>query len=175
MSIMYQLSTERLILRPFSLSDAEQVQRLAGYAKLAEFTLNIPHPYLDGMAEAWISSHEQSWQSDRGYTFAMTLTDSGKLIGCISLSRRPDNEAEVAYWVGVPYWGKGYCTEATKMMIQFAFEQLGLQRVTGLHLTRNPASGSVMKKAGMIYGGLFNKTVIKNGQRESLVFYSIDA
>ncbi len=171
---MIELQTERLILRPFYLSDAKEVQALAGHSKIADVTLNVPHPYLDGMAEDWIGSHKKNWESKQAYIFAITSSHGGKLVGCVSLIKRSEKEAEVAYWVGVPYWGLGYCTEAAKGIIKFAFEQLDLERVMGLHLTRNPASGRVMLKVGMLHDGQFDRKVEKNEKLESLEVYSIN-
>ena len=64
------LETERLILRPFRLDDAKRVQLLAGRREIASTTLNVPHPYEDGMAEQWISTHESVFQAGRGVPFS---------------------------------------------------------------------------------------------------------
>ena len=79
------LRTERLFLRSFNLSDAQEVQRLAGNRDIASTTLNIPHPYEDGMAEDWIGSHRQQFEKGEGVVFAITLLGSGQLIGAIGL------------------------------------------------------------------------------------------
>jgi hypothetical protein len=64
------LTTERLILRPFVPADAKAVQRLAGDRAIADTTERIPHPYEDGMAEAWIATHAQQFRERKGCTFA---------------------------------------------------------------------------------------------------------
>jgi hypothetical protein len=76
-----RLSTERLLLRPFSLSDASVVQRLAGDRSIADTTLNIPHPYEDGAAEAWISTHQEVFDQGKGLTLAITTKADGALTG----------------------------------------------------------------------------------------------
>ena len=125
------LETERLLLRPFQLSDAKEVQRLAGDKDIASTTLNIPHPYEDGMAEGWIGTHKGLFEEGKGVVYAITSRDDGRLIGAISLMNIVKNhQAEMGYWIGVPYWGKGYCTEAGKALLRYGFEGICSQGYT---------------------------------------------
>ena len=68
------LTTRRLLLRPFAPADAPDVQRLAGAREIAATTANIPHPYEAGMAEQWIASHRPALEQDRTVTYAVTLS-----------------------------------------------------------------------------------------------------
>jgi RimJ/RimL family protein N-acetyltransferase len=72
------LETDRLVLRPFTASDAERVQVLAGEYAIADTTLNIPHPYEEGMAEAWISTHAAKYAAEELAAFAVTLKDGDR-------------------------------------------------------------------------------------------------
>ena len=103
-----RLETARLLLRQFALSDAADVQRLAGDRAIADTTLMIPHPYEDGMAEQWIGTHAPKFEAGEQMTLAITLGESGHLVGAVSLSidARFDR-AELGYWVGKPHWGGG--------------------------------------------------------------------
>lgn len=167
------LSTPRLLLRPFRLDDAARVQQLAGAREIADTTLNIPHPYENGMAEAWISTHAEAWDRQELAAFAITSPDDG-VVGAISLRLRPDHfRAELGYWIGRPFWNRGYATEAARAIIGFGFETLGLNRIYAMHLTRNPASGRVMEKAGMQLEGTFRQHVIKWGGAEDVAQYAI--
>jgi RimJ/RimL family protein N-acetyltransferase len=168
------LSTPRLILRPFVLSDASEVRRLAGERAVAEPTLQIPHPYEEGMAEEWIGTHAATFEEGRGVTFAITSKAEGTLFGAISLMDiAAGHQAEVGYWIGVPYWGQGYCTEAARAVVEYAFNTLSLIRVHAHHLTRNPASGRVMLKIGMKHEGCRRRHVLKWGQFEDIELYGI--
>lgn len=168
------VTTGRLVLRPFRLSDAADVQRLAGDWAVADTTLNIPHPYPDGAAEQWISSHGERFQRREIMTLAITLRDSGELAGCISLRLNDDHgRAEMGYWMGVPYWNQGYCSEAARALVAYGFGQLGLHRIYAHHLARNPASGRVMQKAGMSYEGAQRQHIRKHDRYEDLVGYAI--
>jgi RimJ/RimL family protein N-acetyltransferase len=168
------ITTDRLILRPFELSDASTVQQLVGDLAIADTTLNIPHPYLDGMAEGWIATHQPQFEIGTSVVFAITLRTTGALIGSISLGiERRHNRAELGYWIGVPYWGKGYCTEAGHELFAYGFTSLELNRIYSCHFTRNPASGKVMQKLGMIQEGIARKSVKKGNHYEDIVNYSI--
>src|SRR5678809_1114491 len=117
------LTTERLVLRPFTLSDAPEVQRLAGDRDVASTTLNIPHPYREGVAEAWISTHREHYNQGRLITFAITRRADEAVIGAISLRPHPDHDnAELGYWLGKPYWNQGYGTEAARAILRYGFE-----------------------------------------------------
>ena len=121
MSGIPTLETERLILRPFRLEDAAEVQRFAGDRSIADTTLNIPHPYEAGMAEEWISKHRPDFEDGKGVTFAITRKSDGSLIGAIGLMGMvKGHQAELGYWIGQPYWSQGFCTEAGAAVLAFA-------------------------------------------------------
>ena len=119
------LETARLNLRPFLLSDAPVVQRLAGAREVAETTLSIPHPYGDGVAESWISAHQAEFERGESVTWAVTPRPATPLIGAISLAvSGAHNRAELGYWIGVPFWNQGYCTEAGRSVLRYGFGRL---------------------------------------------------
>ena len=163
------LESERLILRPFQLSDADTVEKLAGDKQIASTTLNVPHPYPKGGAVEWIATHESKYLEGKGVVYAITLKPNGELVGSISLAFDADhNQAEIGYWVGVPYWNQGYCTEAGAALIEYGFETRGFNRIHARHLSRNPASGRVMEKLGMSHEGTRRQHVLKWGVYEDL-------
>jgi ribosomal-protein-alanine N-acetyltransferase len=168
------LQTARLILRPFQLSDAADVQRLAGAPEVASTTLNIPHPYKDGMAEEWIARHQEQFDNGQMVHFAVTLKPQGTLTGAVGLEINARHErAEMGYWIGVPYWGNGYCTEAARAVLRYGFEVLKLHRIFASHFPRNPPSGRVMEKIGMKQEGLLRGHVKKQDRFEDYVVYGL--
>ena len=168
------LETERLTLRPFRLEDAPEVQQLAGHRGVADTTLNIPHPYRDGQAEAWILAHKQLYRAAVVANFAVTLRATGQLLGAVGLRiEQLHRRAELGYWIGVPYWSQGYCTEAARAVLRFGFEALELNRIHASYLARNPASGRVMQKLGMQYEGQLRQHVRKWDVFEDIVTYAI--
>lgn len=156
------LTTDRLILRPFAPADAPEVQRLVSAREIAD-TTRIPHPYPADGAATWIAKHQPASDEGRGLELAVTLKESGVLLGAVGLLSisREHLHAEIGYWVGLPHWGRGYCTEAARAVVQYAFGPMGLHRVTGHHLSRNPASGRVMERIGMTHEGRLRQHVRK--------------
>ena len=169
------IRTRRLTLRPFGIDDAKRVQQLAGDRAIASTTLNIPHPYEDGMAEDWIETHTELFEAGTQVVFAIELSIEASLIGAISLMHIDHmlEHAELGYWIGKPYWNQGYCTEAGHALFTYAFEKLGINRIFGYHFIRNPASGRVMSKLRMQYKGCLWRHVEKWGEYEDLAVYEI--
>jgi RimJ/RimL family protein N-acetyltransferase len=174
------LATERLRLRPVRLADAKAIAALVNDRRIAENTARIPHPYTLADAEAFITAAAGSATEA---AFAITLardtrdrerarpgldpgwepafgqdhaphSDRGTLIGMCGLEWHPGEEPEIGYWLGVPYWGRGYATEAAHAVIDHAFEDLRLELLTAGARVSNPASRRVLEKCGFQWTGV---------------------
>lgn len=168
------LETVRLVLRPLTRADAPEVRRLAGDREVAATTLNIPHPYPDGMAEAWIESLPHAYDAGEAVVFGIALHEGGELVGTCGLKLElPHARAEIGYWIGRDYWGRGVATEAARAVVEYAFTRLGIRRVFAHFYTRNPASGAVMRKLGMRYEGKLRQHVLKWGVFEDIELYGL--
>jgi ribosomal-protein-alanine N-acetyltransferase len=166
---MATLCTARLLLRPYTNDDIPELLPLISAREVAATTLRIPHPYSQADAEEFVRR-----AAEDQVRFAIVLADSRKLIGGVGLRlEMAHNRAELGYWLGVPYWGKGYATEASRAMLQHGFEALNLQRVYASHTTNNPASGNVLRKLGMAYEGRHRQHILKWGEYLDLEFYGI--
>jgi RimJ/RimL family protein N-acetyltransferase len=164
------LTTPRLILRAFEPADAAEVTRLAGDFAVADTTLNVPHPYEHGDAEAWIATHRPGFAAGELANFAILRRDDRQLLGAIGLQiERRFARANLGYWIGKPYWNQGYCTEAASAVVRYAFVDLSLNRVFASYLTRNPASGRVMQKLGMQREATLREHALKWDRHEDLV------
>jgi [ribosomal protein S5]-alanine N-acetyltransferase len=96
------------------------------------------------------------------------------VIGAIGLSLTPRHaRGEIGYWVGLPYWGQGYATEAARALVHFGFSRLGLHRVQARHLSRNPASGRVLQKLGMALEGTQRESVRSWDRFEDVALYAV--
>ncbi|MFG0330005.1 MAG: GNAT family N-acetyltransferase [Phycisphaerales bacterium] len=168
------LETDRLRLRAFTLDDAGAVQRLAGDRDIAKTTGLIPHPYPDGAAEEWIGGHADEWARNQSAVFAITHGESGELIGSIGVIIDADaNQAELGYWIGKPYWGAGYATEAARELVRFSFEEIEVRRLHAHHMGSNPASGRVLEKVGMTREGTLRGQIKKWDRYEDAVWYGM--
>ena len=156
------LHAERLVLRAFTLDDAPTLRQLAQAREVARTMLNLPHPFEDSMAEEWIRGLRPMFESGKGTTFAVVLREGGTLIGTVSLyTRAPDGTAVLGeegtgllgYWLGVPYWNRGYATEAVAEVVRYGFEERGLLRIRANRFGSNLASGRVLRKVGMNHAG----------------------
>ncbi|NWG16704.1 MAG: GNAT family N-acetyltransferase [Chloroflexi bacterium] len=168
------LETERLLLRQLEMADAPAIQELAGHPAIAATTLSIPHPYPDGAAEAWIRGTHESFERGEDYVFAIIRKSSGVFLGTIRLGIQTEHQrGELGYWIGKPYWGQGYATEAVSRVIRFGFLERQLNRIHASYFTTNPASARVMQKAGMKYEGILRQHIRKNGELIDLGLYGL--
>ena len=169
-----ELRTKRLLLRPYHLSDADHLQRLAGEFDVAKGTLCMPHPYEDGMAEDFITAQESAFAKGEVFNLGIFLQESKELIGGIGLEVKKDHDtAEVGYWIGKPYWGNGYCTEAMAAIVEFGFARLGIRKVFAEHFADNPASGRILEKLGFIHEGCRRKHLKRFGTIHDVELYGL--
>jgi [ribosomal protein S5]-alanine N-acetyltransferase len=171
------LVTTRLLLRPFAPADGSTVEQLAGDFAVADTTLYIPHPYPAGAGAVWIATHNAEWDSRTVLTLAITQRVApSDIIGAIALKLvMQHSQGEIGYWIGRPFWGHGFATEAARAVTDFGFNTLGLRRVEGCHFTRNAPSGRVLQKLGMHREGVRRDAYFCRGKFEDVVSYAIIA
>ena len=163
-----------MLLRRFISQDAPTVQALAGDAAVADTTLNIAHPYPPGAAAQWIATHDAEFEGKLGAIFAVTAQGIGTLVGAISVGMNAAHRhGEIGYWIGRPFWGRGYATAALRLLVAHCFSRLGLHRVFAHHMARNPASGRVMEKAGLRPEGTLREHILKASRYEDVVLYGL--
>lgn len=167
------LRTPRLRLRPLAEADAETVQRFCSDREIASTTLHIPHPYPAGGAMEWIRTHAEAYTSAQNAVWGMDAGAPG-LVGVIGLSLQPTHRrAELGYWVGRPFWGQGFAGEAAEAVVACAFERFDVYRVHAHHFARNPASGAVLRRAGLRHEGVLRGHILKWGVFEDVEMYGI--
>jgi [ribosomal protein S5]-alanine N-acetyltransferase len=166
----HSIETSRLDLRTLAESDIPELLPLIGAREVAETTLRIPHPYEEKHAREFIATAPK----ENELRLAIRLRSGGRLCGGIGL--HPDDEhqrAELGYWIGVPFWGNGYATEAAKAVVRYGFEVCKFNRIFAAHFSGNDASGRVLQKLGMEYEGRMRQAVRKWGRFVDLERYAI--
>ncbi|WP_137904448.1 GNAT family N-acetyltransferase [Chryseobacterium sp. 2VB] len=166
------LQTERLILSQLEEKDIPFIVELLQHRIFSDLTSNIPYPYVENDARSWVKMSKEAFENNAGYTFAIRNKE-GQIMGAIGLHDREDDKAELGYWIGIPYWNKGYVTEAAKGIIDFGFDELKLNKIFATHFLHNPASGRIMEKIGMEQEAVLIKEVKKDGEYFDLVRYCI--
>ncbi|WJY14363.1 GNAT family N-acetyltransferase [Pectobacteriaceae bacterium CE90] len=166
------INTNRLILRPFQADDAVRVCALLNDdPHIAEMMIDIPYPCPLSAIEAWIAVHPGDWESRKSGVFAITLRESGALIGTVSLVALDSQYPETGFWLGKDFRRKGFTTEANDHICQFAFEQLGLTQLYSCHLRHNSASGRVLLKSHFHFLDCKTLFVPALDREETLCFY----
>ena len=141
MTAPQELRTPHLLLRSIERGDIPAIVRLAGAREIAATTISIPHPYTEGDAQRFLANADDNFRVGRSVTFAVTISPGGELCGAVGLAIAPAQErAELGYWIGIPYWGQGFATEAARAVIAFGFETLRLNRIHASHFVGNMAS-----------------------------------
>ena len=144
-----EIDTERLVLRRPQAADAARVACFLADPRVSRMTASIPHPYPPSAAEGWLMLQRARRGLGRDFVFVIDLAREG-VIGCIGAHLLDADAVEIGYWIGAPYWGEGFATEAVR---GFVAEAQSLGALEAGHFADNPASGCVLEKAGFVYTG----------------------
>nr|WP_315031970.1 GNAT family N-acetyltransferase [uncultured Chryseobacterium sp.] len=166
------LETERLILSSLEEKDIPFIVEYLQHRIYSDLTSNIPYPYTENDAKFWLKMAKEAFEENSGYTFGIRNKE-GQIIGAIGLHDREDDKAELGYWIGIPYWNKGYVTEAAQAIVDFGFKELNFNKIFATHFIHNPASGRIMEKIGMEKEAILKQEAKKDGEYFDLVLFSI--
>ena len=141
------IETDRLILRPFCLDDAKAVISWASDDRVTKYMSYSTYSDIN-VAEEWVKS---TFDNNVEWNWVFVLKSENKVIGSGSIG--PDSKMkgywEIGYNFHYDYWHNGYCTEAMQAIIDFAHNNLGVNKICGCHAVDNPRSGKVMEKCGL--------------------------
>ncbi|MGB9936815.1 MAG: GNAT family N-acetyltransferase [Methanobacterium sp.] len=164
------IECDNCILRSWKPSDIENLVKNANNLKIASNMRDgFPFPYTLAHGRHWISV-----AMNNSNFFAITVDDEA--IGGIGIAIGEDIErisAEVGYWLGEEYWGKGIVSSALKGMVNYCFQELDLQRIFAVPLEHNHTSRRVLEKSGFELEGILRKSVIKFGEIHNQALYAV--
>jgi RimJ/RimL family protein N-acetyltransferase len=159
-----KIETERLVLRPWRTGDEEALVRHANNRKVwINLRDRFPHPYTLQDARDWIARHA----ADPEPVPNMAIEHAGEAIGGIGLMPMEDVarfNAEVGYWLGEAFWGRGFAAEALAGFTGYVFESFPVERLEAWVFATNPASARVLEKAGYEYEATLRRSAFKDGQ-----------
>ncbi len=164
------LVTRRLVMRQPHVDDVEDLTRLAGNRRIAEMLTRMPHPYGEAEARAFIELATDPARAEASYV--LTLAATGAFIGCAGL-RPVAGGFDLGYWIGEPFWGEGYATEAAHALVDLAFRASDADCVAASCRVTNAASQRVIHKCGFQYCGQGMLNSIAAGQ-VTVVRYRLD-
>jgi RimJ/RimL family protein N-acetyltransferase len=167
----YALETERLILRPPGRQDLQSIVSLIGDYAVAKNLSRAPHPYTEQDGRNFLLSAAHGWVKGDDLPFAILLRDARACIGLCGI--HPSRDWEVGYWLGRPYWGNGYATEAGQRIVRHGFS-LGAGKLTAKWFHDNPASGRVLEKLGFTESGEDVSTCLARGHKVNAHVVTLD-
>lgn len=159
------IETKRLILRDFSFDDVPRIARYAGEPAVSRMLALVPCPYTEAHGSAFVGDVLASNALGDGLALAIARRkEPGALIGTISFTREGPS-AEIGWWLGRPYWGKGFATEAVAAMVAVAFRDPTLTTLVAGAFAENAASLRVQEKLGFVRTGLGERHSAARGAR----------
>lgn len=161
-----------IILRPWTSEDLDNLVRLADNPAIAKnMTDQFPHPYTREKGQAFIEFASQDTPRR-----ILAIEVDGQLAGGIGLHPQGDvqrKNAELGYWLGEPFWGRGIITEAILQIVAYGFDHWDFTRIFARPFGTNIASQRALEKAGFTLEGRFEKTLFKNGEYLDELVYAV--
>ncbi len=169
------LKGETINVRKMRLSDAQNLYDNVKHKEVVKYTQAIPHPYPKDGAQKFIRSSFSNIKKNKAYELAIVLKESDKLIGIVSLLSvdMKNNNAELGYWLGKKHWGKGYVTQAVKLILDFGFNQLKLHRIYAKLFDKNIGSKKVLEKTGFKLEGTFKEHQYRHKKWQDVLRYGL--
>ena len=171
---MPTISTERLVLRPLRTADAYDMYEYSCREDVTEFLLWSPHKVV-GETREYLAYVETRYAKGEFYDWAITLKDSGKMIGTVGFTKihTAHNCAEIGYVLNPEYHHLGLGFESAKRVVDFGFEELSLHRIEARFMQGNSASLHVMEKLGMTFEGYARDGMLVKGSYRTIGTCSI--
>jgi len=166
-----EIMLSRCRLRPFRDGDQASLVRYANNRKIwINLRDRFPHPYTPANADAWIQEVAGAY-----VPVQCAIEIEGEVVGGIGITLQDDvhrRSAEIGYWLGEPFWGRGVMTEAVRAFTAYAFSTFDLCRIYATVFECNHASARILEKAGYVLEGRLRKSVTKDGRTIDQFMYA---
>ncbi len=155
------IETEKLILRPVELSDAESIRLNVNNINISRYLTVVPFPYTESDATWWVNNCVSERSSKEKITFAVVIKPSSDVVGHVSFYgiNLIHKTAEIGYWLGESYWRRGYISQAVRAILPYAFKELDFRRLSIRVFAENQASALLAQKLGFQFEGLLRQAV----------------
>ena len=167
------IQTDRLVLRVPTEADADEITLRIGVKAVAWHLGRAPFPYARSDADSFIANAIENWANDKAYVFVAEYADEG-VIGCVGLDLHGDDIWEIGYWIGQPWWGKGFVSEAASAVMDWG-KAKGMSKFVSGHFVDNPASGRVLEKLGFVSVGIVDHIGAARGGPSPAQRYALGA
>ncbi len=162
---------ESIVLRDWESTDVRRLLMLANNEKISKYLMDsFPHPYTENDANHWINSCKKEKTN-----LLLAIEYGGEFVGGIGAHFKNDihrYNAELGYWIGEPYWGKGIISDSIKFFTNYVFSSYKVNRIYADVFSTNPASAKVLEKNGFKKEASLEKAVFKNGFFIDVLIYS---
>lgn len=164
-------------LRKLTPKDAHDIYENVNDPDVSRWTALIPYPYPKSLATKFIRSSRYQIKNNKALIIGIESIGNKKIVGVISLTRinKTHKRAEIGYWLGKKYWGKGIMTQAVEEILHMAFKKMKLHRVYAKVFEENIASRKTLEKCGFQYEGLHKDSCFKHGKFRNVITYGIIA
>jgi len=170
-STTIRIPLDRSVLRAWVRGDAHSVTKHANNPKIArQLRDRFPHPYRESDAKSWLDAVTRTHSMER-----LAIEVEGEAVGGIGLDLQTDvhrRSAELGYWLGESYWGRGIMTEAVRAYTELVFGSFDLCRLFAGVFETNPASARVLEKCGYVLEGRMRRSVLKGGKMLDQLLYA---
>lgn len=161
----FRLETDRLLLRPIERGDLPTLTSLISDWDVAKNLSRVPHPYELAMAEEYFDRQSEGLARGVDFNFGITRKTDSAYMGTCGLHLRDGGRFEIGYWIGKPYWGQGFATEAARKVAGFAFHHLKVEELDAGYFHDNAASGHVLEKIGFEPNGATQLDCLSRGHK----------
>lgn len=167
------IKCEGFELRRLQLGDAPSITKYCQDPLISHMTVRIPFPYFLKDAEWFMNDSIEKWNKGKSFNFGIVIDD--EVVGICGLNDVDEKHrhAELGYWIGKPFRGKGIMSKTAKAVVKFGFEELKLHRLDAWHMEENEGSKSIIKKLGFTHEGIRREGHFKDGTWKNSVMYGL--